>query len=362
LPEERQQKLVSYLQLLSIRHLLSVAIRVGASDLHLVVDRPPIYRIDGKLRPAKSSVLGAEEVRSIVSSMMTEHQRKSFERDRELDFSLSYNQRTRFRVNVHVQRGNAEAAMRRIDSNIKRPSELGLPEMIGDLAFKTSGLVLITGGTGNGKTTTMASMVDLINRELERMIICLEDPVEYVHEYKRSVVKQREIGTDTYSFSIALREALRQDPDVIVVGEMRDVETISTAMTAAETGQLVIATIPAPGTTHVIDRIIEIFPAEQQAQIRFQLSTVLEGIVFQVLLPKADGKGRVVATEILTATMAIRNMIRDRHTEQIHSMIQAGQQYGMHTLDNSLKKLFKKKLISREIAIQTCQYPEFLDI
>ena len=362
LPEEGQQELVKYLQLLSIQHLLGVAIKAGASDLHLVVDRPPIYRVDGKLRPFKSPPLGADEVQSIVTSMMNDHQRTTFEQEREIDFSLSYDQYTRFRVNVHVQRGNAEAALRRIDSKIKTLEDLGLPEVIRELTLKPSGLVLITGGTGNGKTTTMASMVDLINRERERMILCLEDPVEYVHEYKRSVVKQREIGSDTYSFKIALKEALRQDPDVIVVGEMRDAETISTAMTAAETGQLVIATIPAPGTIHVIDRIIDIFPSEQQSQIRFQLSTVLQGIIFQVLLPRADGKGRVVATEVMIATMAIRNMIRDRHTEQIHSMLQAGQQHGMHTLDMSLKRLYQKQLIRREIAIENCQYPEFLDV
>ncbi len=361
LDDQRQQQLANFLQLLSIRRLLEIAVESGASDIHLIADRSPIFRIDGKLRPLNSPALSKEDVRDIIYSILNRQQQEAFERDQELDFSFFDDQGTRFRVNLHVQRGHPEAALRRIDSKIRTLQELGLPDIITKLTLKPSGLVLITGGSGNGKTTTLAAMVDLINTEREFMVICLEDPLEYIHGYKKSIIKQREIGTDTASFGVALREALRQDPDVILVGEMRDAETISTAMTAAETGQLVLATIPAPGTTQAIDRIIDIFPAEQQTQIRFQLSTVLQGIIFQALLPRAGQEGRVLATEVLVATPAVCNLIREQQVEQIVSVIQTGQQHGMHTFDMSLKQLLQQGLIDRAVAEERAAYPQFLD-
>lgn len=289
------------------------------------------------------------DLKRIIYSIMTEEQIKFFEENLELDFSYSVSPIIRFRVNVHLQRGNVEAAFRRIEARIKTIQELGLPTVVADLARKRRGIVLLTGATGSGKTTTMTAMVDLINSERECLIITLEDPIEYVHVYKKSIIKQREIGMDTKSFATALRHAMRQDPDVIVVGEIRDLETISTALAAAETGHLIIATLPSYDAAQSISHIVHMFPAQQQRQIRLQLADTLQGIVNQVLLPRADNPfERVVATETLITTSAVRNIIREQRLEQLPYIIQTGSQFGMHTMQNSLERLHNKGIITKE--------------
>jgi len=337
--------------------LLKEAQGRGASDLHITENTPPILRIDGKLVFTDFQGLNREETKNMVYSVLSDEQKKAFEKDLELDFSLAQPGLQRLRVNVHMQRGSVEAAFRLISLKIRSIRELGLPLLLEDLARKPSGLVLITGPTGVGKTTTLAAMVDLINNEREHLIIVVEDPIEYMHLNKRSVVKQREIYSDTHSFSEALKHALRQDPNVIVVGEMRDLETISTVLTAAETGHLVLATLHTPDAPQTIDRIVDIFPPYQQSQVTVQLANSLEGVVAQRLLPRKDGQGRVVATELMVATAAIRNLIREHETEQLLTLIQTGAQYGMKTMDKSLKELFNKDLISYETAIAFAKDP-----
>ena len=271
-----------------------------------------------------------------------------FETELELDLSLYIPNISRFRVNVHLQRGNVEAAFRVIPSKIKTVEELGLPDVVSDLARKPNGLVLATGPTGMGKSTTLSAMVDLINSERRALIISIEDPIEYVHANKKSIVKQREVGSDTKTFSNALKHALRQDPDVILVGEMRDLETISTAITAAETGHLVLSTLHTPDAPQTIDRLIDIFPPHQQKQIMVQLAGCLQGVICQQLLPKKDGKGRVVACEVMVGTPAVRSLIREQKTEQLATVIQTSAQHGMITFDKTMKKLFNDGLIDKE--------------
>ncbi|MCA9403709.1 MAG: type IV pilus twitching motility protein PilT [Candidatus Omnitrophica bacterium] len=336
---------------MDLKELLKLCIDRKASDLHLTENSPPILRIDGKLMLTDGSPLTREELKKCIYGILTDTQKEKFEQDRELDFSLSMEGLERFRVNVHMQKGSVEAALRRIPSFIPTIDDLGLPPAILDFARKPSGLVLITGPTGSGKTTTLASMVNVINAERSCMIICIEDPIEYVHRNNRAVIKQREIYSDTNSFSEALKRCLRQDPDVIIVGEMRDLETISTALTAAETGHLVLATLHTPDTAQTIERVIDVFPAHQQQQVRLQLSAALQGIVSQTLLPRASGQGRVMASEVLVATPAVRNLIRERAVEQIPTAIQTGVQYGMHTMDMSLKVLYEQGIITYEDAI-----------
>ena len=336
---------------MDLKELLKLCIDRKASDLHLTENSPPILRIDGKLILTDNPPLAREDLKKSIYSILTDTQKEKFEQDRELDFSLSMEGLERFRVNVHLQKGSVEAALRRIPSFIPTIEDLGLPPAILDFARKPSGLVLITGPTGSGKTTTLASMVNVINSERSCMIICIEDPIEYVHRNNRAVIKQREIYSDTNSFSEALKRCLRQDPDVIIVGEMRDLETISTALTAAETGHLVLATLHTPDTAQTIERVIDVFPAHQQQQVRLQLSAALQGIVSQTLLPRASGQGRVMASEVLVATPAVRNLIRERAVEQIPTAIQTGVQYGMHTMDMSLKVLYEQGIISYEDAI-----------
>jgi twitching motility protein PilT len=285
-------------------------------------------------------------------------QKELLEQNLELDFSLSLADMDRFRVNIHIQRGSVEAAFRRVPLKIPTIEDLGLPPLIKDLARKPNGLVLVTGPTGMGKTTTLAAMINLINNERECLIVCIEDPIEFIHTNKNSIIKQREVYADTHSFAEALRHVLRQDPNVIVVGEMRDLETISTALTAAETGHLVLATLHTPDAPQTIERIIDVFAPHQQLQVRLQLADCLQGVVSQLLLPRASGQGRILATEIMVGTPGIRNLIREQEIEQIPTLMQTGSQYGMKTMDKSLKELFQQGLISLDVAMSKVKNPE----
>lgn len=335
----------------TLRDLLLLAIQENASDLHLTDGTPPVLRIDGELVMLKRSPLARQDMQEMIFSVLSQGQKEQFEQNKELDFSLAMTGLDRFRVNVHIQRGAVEAAFRRVSLFIPTIEELHLPSIVADLARGHSGLVLITGPTGTGKTTTLAAMVNLINTERSCVIISIEDPIEYIHVNKKSIVKQREVYRDTNSFAEALRRCLRQDPDVIVVGEMRDLETISTALTAAETGHLVLGTIHTPDAPQTIERIIDVFPPYQQQQVRLQLASALQGVISQQLVPHASGKGRVMAPEIMIATPGIRNMIREGAIEQIRTAIQTGAQYGMKTMDKSLKELCDKGTITYETAV-----------
>ncbi|MCK9572743.1 MAG: type IV pilus twitching motility protein PilT [Candidatus Omnitrophica bacterium] len=343
---------------MEIRDLLLLCFEKGASDLHITENEPPILRIDGRLVRTNLEVLHNQELKKMIYSVLSNPQKEMFERDLELDFSLALPGLDRFRVNVHIQKSSVEAAFRRIPLEIPRIEDLGLPSVILELARKPNGLVLVTGPTGMGKTTTLASMVNLINQERESLIMCIEDPIEFIHANKKSVIKQREVYADTRSFSEALKRALRQDPNVIVVGEMRDLETISTALTAAETGHLVLATLHTPDAPQTIERIIDVFPPHQQLQVKLQLSDCLQGVVSQLLLPHASGKGRVLATEIMIATQGIRNLIREQEIEQIPTLMQTGSQFGMRTMDKSLKELTQKGEITLDTAMSKVKNKE----
>jgi len=344
---------------MEIKDLLKAAVTKNASDLHITNNSVPIVRIDGRLVPLTDFPrLTAEDCKRLIYGILNDRQKAVFERDLELDFSLEIPEINRFRVNVHMQRGVVEAAFRLVSLRIKTLEELGLPQVVAELCRKTQGLILVTGPTGVGKTTTLAAMVDLINTERQAIIIVIEDPIEYIHVNKRSIIKQREVYSDTRSFATALVHALRQDPNVIVVGEMRDLETISTALTAAETGHLVLATLHTPDASQTIDRIIDVFPPYQQEQVKIQLAGTLQAVISQLLLPRKDGPGRVLATEIMIATPAIRNLIREHETEQLLTILQTGGQYGMHTMDKSLKLLFQKGIISQEVYKTHIKNPE----
>ncbi|MBU1905867.1 MAG: PilT/PilU family type 4a pilus ATPase, partial [Candidatus Omnitrophica bacterium] len=302
---------------MEIRKMLLLCIENSASDLHITENEPPILRIDGKLYRTDHPKLTKQSLKTAIYAVLTDVQKEMLERDLELDFSLALPGLDRFRVNVHIQRGSVEAAFRRVPLEVPSIADLGLPPMVLELARKPNGLVLVTGPTGVGKTTTLAAIVNLINSERECLIITIEDPIEFIYSNKKSVIKQREVYSDTRSFAQSLRHALRQDPDVIIVGEMRDLETISTALTAAETGHLVLATLHTPDAPQTVERIIDVFPPHQQQQVKLQLADSLQGVVSQLLLPHASGKGRVLATEIMVATPGIRNLIREQEIEQI---------------------------------------------
>jgi twitching motility protein PilT len=335
-----------------IKDLLKVTIQKRASDLHLTDSTPPVLRIDGSLHYITDHhPLTREELKKGIYGLLNDSQKEKFEKEKELDFSLGLEGMERFRVNVHIQRGSVEAAFRRIPVTVPTVRELGLPTAITNFADRPNGLVLICGPTGSGKTTTLAAMINHINESRASMITMIEDPIEYVHRNKRSIIKQREVFSDTHSFSDALKRCLRQDPDVIVVGEMRDLETISTALTAAETGHLVLATLHTPDAPQTVERIIDVFPSHQQQQVRIQLSACLQGIVCQSLMARASGVGRVLASEILVATAAVRNLIREQAVEQIPTAIQTGMQHGMHTMDASLKILYQEGIITYEEAL-----------
>lgn len=344
--------------MLDLRTLLMATIEKKASDLHITDNAPPIMRVYGKLIHTEFPKLNKEDTKKLIYSMLNETQKEAFEKDLELDLSLALPGLDRFRVNVHIQRGTVEAAFRRIPLIIPTVEDLGLPQIALDLSRKPNGLVLVTGPTGVGKTTTLAAMVNLINAERENIIICIEDPIEFLHYNKKSIIKQREVYSDTKSFAEALRHALRQDPNVIVVGEMRDLETIATALTAAETGHLVLATLHTPDAPQTVQRIIDVFPPHQQQQVRLQLSDCLQGVVSQLLLPRAIGEGRVLATEIMIGTSGIKNLIREQEIEQIPTLIQTGAQYGMRTMDKSLKELYRTGIISYETALARVKNPQ----
>lgn len=338
--------------------LLKLAIEKKASDLHLTEDAPPILRVDGALKSTRMDKLTREDTKRMIYSIMDSRQRDEFEKLLDYDFSIDVSGVGRCRVNVHMQRGSVEAAFRIVPQQVQTIEELSLPSIVGDFARLSDGLILITGPTGVGKTTTLAAMVDLINDERQMLVVTIEDPIEYVHVNKKSIIKQREIHSDTLSFADALKHVLRQDPNVIVVGEMRDLETIQTALTAAETGHLVLATLHTSSATGTIDRIIDVFPPYQQEQIRVQLASSLQGVVTQQLLPKAKGTGRMVCCEIMVATPAVKHLIREGETEQIQSIIETNYSSGMRTMDRSLKELYKKGFISYEVALERAKYPE----
>lgn len=337
--------------MISINTLLKLTQETGASDLHLTVNSPPVLRINGKLLLTDSAALTVQSAKNLVYSMLNDEQKAIFEKNKELDFSFALPETDRFRVNVHMQRGNIEAALRRVPNKIPTIKELGLPDIVYDFVQKPNGLILVTGPTGTGKSTTLASMINFINSERKEMIICVEDPIEFIYKNEKSIIKQRELYTDTNSFPEALKRVLRQDPDVIVVGEMRDLDTIGTTLTAAETGHLVLATLHTPDAPQTIQRIIDVFPPHQQRQVTVQLAECLQGVISQVLLPHANGKGRILATEVMVSTPGIRNLIRENDIVQIPSLLQMGAQYGMHTMDKSLKSLYKDGQITKDVAI-----------
>ena len=334
--------------------------RQGASDLHLTAGSPPLIRIRGQLQTLDTPKLTPQAVREIVYSILTDDQRKRLENDWQIDFAYSLPGAARFRVNAYFQRASIGAAFRLIPSDMPRLDSLGLPPVLREFTRKPRGFVLVTGPTGSGKSTTLAAMLDVINDERHEHIMTIEDPIEFLHKHKRCIVNQRELGADAKSFGLALKGALRQDPDVILVGEMRDLETIATALTAAETGHLVFATLHTQDTAQTVDRIVDVFPPSQQQQVRVQLSVALQGIVTQQLLPSADGKGRAVAAEILVPTPAVRNLIREGKTHQIYSALQTGGATGMQTMDAALADLVREQKISRELAEARSSTPDEL--
>ena len=338
--------------------ILIEVIESGASDLHLTAGAPPTIRERGRLRPLDRPVLSSQDTREIVYSILTNDQRKRLESDWQIDFSYSVPGRARFRANAYFQRASIGAALRLIPTRMPALEQLGLPPVLLDFTKKPRGLVLVTGPTGSGKSTTLAAMLDRINRERHEHIMTVEDPIEFLHTHKSCIVNQRELGADAHSFGLALKAALRQDPDIILVGEMRDLETISTALTAAETGHLVFATLHTQDAAQTIDRVIDVFPPSQQQQVRVQLAGTLQGIVCQTLAKTADGQGRAVATEVLVATPAIRNLIREGKTHQIYSTMQAGAKHGMHTMDQHLADLVKSNKITLEVGLEKCHHIE----
>jgi twitching motility protein PilT len=341
--------------------VLSRMVEVRASDVHLTPGFPPAIRVRGRITPMEDyPVLTPQETREIVYSILNDAQRKQFENNQQLDLAYAIPNVARFRVNCYFQRGAISAAFRLIPSEIQSLESLGLPLVLEEFARKPRGFVLFTGPTGSGKTTSLASMVELINSEREEHILTIEDPIEFLHTHKKCIVNQREIGADAIDFAQALKGALRQDPDVILVGEMRDLETISTALTAAETGHLVFATLHTQSTAQTVDRIIDVFPPHQQQQVRMQLSVALQGIVTQQLLPTADGASRIVACEVLVPTPAVRNLIREGKTHQIYSALQTSGAVGMQTMDAHLAQLVRMGKITRSLAEQRATIPEEL--
>jgi twitching motility protein PilT len=341
--------------------ILLAVLENRASDLHITAGAPPTIRVRGHLTPLEGfPVLTQQDTREMVYGILNDDQRARFERDRQLDFAYQIPGAARFRVNAYQQRLAVGAAFRLIPTEIPPLARLGLPDVVKELVRKPRGLVLVTGPTGSGKSTSLAAMLDVINATREEHIMTVEDPIEFLHAHKRCLVNQRELGSDATSFSAALKAALRQDPDVILVGEMRDLETISTALTAAETGHLVFATLHTQDAPQTIDRIIDVFPAEQQSQVRVQLAVALQGVVTQQLLATADGSGRVAACEVLVPTPAVRNLIREGKTHQIYSAMQTGSQHGMQTMDAALATLVRQGKITRQLAESRSSTPEEL--
>lgn len=345
---------------IDMKSLFELVVVRNASDLLLTAGAPPLVRVNGELRATEYPELTPEDNKRLVYSILTDKQREYFEEKRELDMSIGVSGGHRFRVNVYMQKGCVTAAMRTIPEQIPALEELGLPKIVAKLAFRPQGLILVTGPTGHGKTTTQAAIIDLINSHKRCHILTVEDPIEYVHHHKKSVVDQREIGSDTLSFPSALKYVLRQDPDVILIGEMRDLETISSALTAAETGHLVIATLHTNDAIQTVDRIVDVFPSDQQQQIRMQLALSMLAVISQRLLPRANGKGRVLACEILRNNSAVGNLIREAKTHQMYSVMETHSKDGMITLDASIKQLYLRGIVAYDVAINHVRNPQII--
>ncbi|MBI5511332.1 MAG: PilT/PilU family type 4a pilus ATPase [Deltaproteobacteria bacterium] len=347
-------------QKLTLQVLLKTMIDKGASDLHITTGSPPRLRIDGRLVPLKTEPLSPVETKQLCYSVLTDQQKHVFEEENELDLSFGVKSLARFRANVYVQRGAVAAAFRQIPFEIKKLDQLGVPDVLVEIARKPRGLVLVTGPTGSGKSTTLASMIDMINTERHGHVVTIEDPIEYLHPHKGCLVNQREVGNDTNSFKKALKYVLRQDPDVVLIGEMRDLETMEAALTISETGHLALGTLHTNSTVQTVNRILDVFPPYQQSQIRAQLSFVLEAVVCQQLIPKIGG-GRVLACEVLIPTAAIRNLIREDKIHQIYSQMQVGRgKYAMQTMNQALADLVQRHVILADEAMNTSSDPEEL--
>lgn len=346
---------------LSIQNLLQEMVQKGGTDLHITTQAPPTVRIHGKLQPLSYPPLTPAETKQIIYAILTDAQKHRFEENLELDFSFGIKGIARFRANVFMQRGAVAGAFRLIPYEIRTFHQLGLPSVVERICEKPRGLVLVTGPTGSGKSTTLAAMIDKINRERQEHIVTIEDPVEYLHKHQKCIVNQRELHSDTLSFHNALRSVLREDPDVVLIGEMRDLETIEAALRIAETGHLTFATLHTNSCVETINRIIDVFPQNQQSQVRTQLSFVLEGVLCQSLLPRKDGRGRVLAVEILIPNAGIRNLIREDKIHQIYSMMQTAQATtGMQTYNQSLADLVMRNLITKEVALSRSSNPDEL--
>lgn len=346
---------------MDMQFLLKALIEKGGSDLHIAAGGPPRLRVNGSLQPMNLPPISGVETKQLCYSILTDAQKHKFEEDNELDFSFGLKGLSRFRANVFLQRGTVAGVFRAIPFQIRTIQELGLPSVVEELTKKPRGLVLVTGPTGSGKSTTLAAMIDKINNEEPGHIVTIEDPIEYLHTSKMSLVNQREVGADTHNFKRAIKSALRQDPDVVLLGELRDMETIETALTIAETGHLCFATLHTNSAVQTINRIVDVFPAHQQPQIRAQLSFVLEGVLSQILVARADGKGRSLCLEVLIPNSAIRNLIREDKVHQIYSQMQVGQtKYSMQTMNQALMSLFARRLITLDEAFGRSSDPEEL--
>ncbi|HOE65990.1 MAG TPA: type IV pilus twitching motility protein PilT [Candidatus Hydrogenedentes bacterium] len=336
---------------MDLESLFALVSKQGASDLLVSAGAPPMLRINGKLLRTRDEILTPEATREMIFAILTKEQKDHFEKHKELDFSLAVGRKHRFRVNVYLQKQAVTAAFRPIPEDIPSLDSLGLPPIAREFTLAAQGLILVTGPTGHGKTTTQAAMIDLVNNTRECHVITVEDPIEFIHQHKRSIVDQREIGGDTHSFGAALKYVLRQDPDVILIGEMRDLETIQAALRAAETGHLVLATLHTNDAVQTVDRVIDVFPAEQQQQVRFQLSMTLLAVMSQRLLPRADGNGRILACELLRNNNAVANLIREGKTHQVYSIMETNVKEGMITMDRSVRDLYLNGLISYDDAV-----------
>ena len=345
----------------TMEQLLRLVVEQGGTDLHLTANQPPHLRIDDQLTPTDHGVMSGEDVREMAYSLLSTEKIERFERWKELDFAFSVEGLARFRANYFVQQGYVGVAIRMLPFRIFSFADLGLPvNIVTDLCNKPKGLVLITGATGSGKTTTLASMIDYLNNSKKHHILTIEDPIEYVHTSQKSIVDQREIGNDTQSFAQALKHVLRQDPDVILIGEMRDLETIETALIVAETGHLVLATLHTSDAVQTVNRIVDVFPSHQQNQVRVQLSMELLGVISQQLIPKSSGRGRVLASEVLIANHAVRALMREQKIHQLYSVIQTGQKEGMRTMNQSLYDLYLGRVISMDEAVARSSDPDDL--
>ena len=345
----------------TIEQVLRTAVEAGASDVHITVGVPPKMRVNGRLIEMQFERMLPADTAELLYSIMNEDQKRMFEDKGEHDFSYALRDLGRYRVNAFKQRGTCAMALRLVSSEIPAPEKLGVPESVVDLYNRKRGLILVTGPTGSGKSTTLAAIIDKINKNRDAHVITLEDPIEYLHRHDLSIVNQREIGLDTETYANALRAALREDPDVILVGEMRDYETISTAITAAETGHLVLSTLHTIGAASTVDRVIDVFPPHQQQQIRVQFANVLEAVISQQLIPKADGSGRVAAFEVLHANHAVRNLIREGKSHQLMSIIQTNKKMGMMGMDDAITQLYLEGYINREMAVQFAVDPDGMD-